>query len=278
MRGRLVGGLGIAALVLTHGALAQQPAAPTEAAATASSSRVADVTLRAVKDRRVRLSLDGGKEATGKLLAFEGDTITLAFDDGSVVTVARAQVAGLKVDEPVAPPVAPVKLTSPVEERAGETQEAAPPPRPRYFGAHLGMAPGVAFDLDYSYFHAFTSFAWLFPLVSSGQLVAFTVGLGASFPFSDHWRFDIFAHVAPLFWRGYNSSGLVSGYDPFVGVGGGIGLHYTAPNGFSIGVKLPVIGAAAGNYGGSTGVGQSAGFYYLASAMSLPVFSVGYRF
>ena len=115
---------------------------------------------------------------------------------------------------------------------------------------------------------------------NSSPSLAFTVGLGASFPISDRWRFDVFAHVAPLFWKNYTYNRYDS-YDPFVGVGAGIGFHYTSPGGFSIGVKLPVIGAAAGNYGlngGSNGVGIAAGFYYLASAMSLPVFSVGYRF
>jgi hypothetical protein len=248
---------------------------------------VADVTLRAVKDHNVTAATSQGTVVTGKLLAFEPDSVTLALADGTLVTLARAQIVSLRLTER---PTTPTVITAPplaTPSEAIETRtegEPAETQKPRYFGVHLGMAPGVALDVDYSYFHAFISTSFLFPLVTSGQVfTAFTAGAGATFPLNEHWRFDVFGHVAPMFWQQYVYSQYSSGPQlaPYVAVGLGMGFHYTASSGWCIGVKLPVIGATAiGNrpYSSTTGVGESVGFYYLASAMSLPVFSFGYRF
>lgn len=264
------------ALTLTGAALAQQP--PDPGGPPPPLTAVADSTLRALKERRVTLTV-GQEQATGRILGFEADSITLAHDDGTIATIPRALVVAVRLDEiekvPVSPPAPPPVVTPEMPPSAPE--DAEPPMKPRYFGVHLGMAPGVALDVDYEYFHAFASTSWLFPLVTSGQMVAFTAGMGASIPFSPRWRFDVFGHVAPIFESvsGYSGTGL----QPHVGFGLGIGLHYTAPSGFSIGVKLPVIGAATTtSTQANASVGEIVGWYYLASAFSLPVFSVGYRF
>jgi hypothetical protein len=246
---------------------------------------VADVTLRAVKDHNVTAATSQGTVVTGKLLAFEPDSVTLALADGTLVTLARAQITSLRLAErPTAATVITAPpLATPSEAIEGRTEgEPAETQKPRYFGVHLGMAPGVALDVDYSYFHAFASTSFLFPLVTSGQVfTAFTAGVGATFPLNEHWRFDLFGHVAPMFWQQYGYSTGGQQLTPYVAIGVGMGFHYTASSGWCIGVKLPLLGGAVTGdrpYGGTSSVGEAVGYYYLASAMSLPVFSFGYRF
>jgi hypothetical protein len=267
----------IACLCLTAPAFAQQ-ASPSAEGPPPPLATLSDPALRALKERRVVLTV-GDQELTGRILGFEAESVTVARDDGTVVTVARTKLTAARLAEPAAPP--PATTPPPPSATTVQPPDEEPkrePERPRYFGVHLGMAPGVALDLDYEYFHAFASTSWLFPLVSSGQLFAFTAGMGASIPLtgttrSSGWRLDFFAHVAP----GFEKVSGASTMQAHVGIGAGFGLHYTAPGGWTIGVKLPVIGAATTPYSNST-VGELVGWYYLASAMSLPVFSFGYRF
>jgi hypothetical protein len=252
------------ALCFTRGAFSQ-----TTASEATPEPTVPDAALRALKDRRVVLTT--AQEAIrGKILGFEAGTITIAKDSGEVVTVPRAGVVGVRLaEESQAPALG--------EQPHEEAIEEPPPSRPRYFAALITLAPGVGFDFDYSYFHAFISTSLLFPLVSSGSVFALTGGAGATFPLSEHWRFDFFAHVVPFFYK-WATFGSQSTHT-YIGVGAGIGFHYTASSGWTVGVKLPIVGASAGDYGsGDQTVGAATGYYYWSSAMSLPVLSFGYRF
>ena len=261
----------VAMLLAAPSAFAQGvPAAPADAAPQASQG-VPEATLRAVKYHRVTLTTSDG-EVTGRVLAAEPDSITLARDDGEVITIARAQVLRVRLTD-VAPPSPPP--ASPTLEEAPPAAPQQPTPEWHNFGVHLGIAAGVALDGDYKNFHTFVSTSFLFPLVSSGDLFAFTAGAGASFALSPSWRIDLFGHVAPLFWKGVTSYNQTS---TFVGVGVGIGFRYVSANGWCLGVKLPLLGAAPGDYPAyNSSVGVVAAYYYIASGVSLPVFSVGWR-
>lgn len=269
---------------------ATAPAAPASSAPAATvpavpASTVPDATLRAVKDRRVILATRRGSVA-GKLLAFDSDSVTLALDDGNVLTFSRVEVLTVHLAEnPAAVSVvpAPASLPPPVDVAASVREEEGPKSKPaaRHVGVHIGLPPGVAFDVDYGNFHAFISTSLLFPIASSGQMFAFTAGAGPTFALTDRWHFDLFFHLAPMFWQQYyysvgNTSGLR--FEPFLAAGVGMGFHYTAPSGWCVGITLPLLGGAAGNYPAfNDSVGIAAAYYYLASAMSLPGFSFGYR-
>lgn len=86
-----------------------------------------------------------------------------------------------------------------------------------------------------------------------------------------------------MFWNHYGGGyGGSLRLDPYVAIGVGMGFHYTAPSGWCIGIALPVLGATvianSGYVVPSSSAAMVVGYYYLASAISLPVFSFGYRF
>ncbi len=284
MRGFLFAAITL--LSIAPSALAQGPA---DAGAPQPTAAVPEATLRAVKDRRVTLVTATQGEFTGKVLAVDPDSVTIARDDGEVVTIPRALLTHVRLAElervsppPPAPPPPTPRQRAPAQTETETTLEEppasrakAPTPPESGFAAYLNAAAGLAVDGDYGHFHAFASTAFLFPLVTSGQIFAGTLGAGATFSLSPNWRFDLFAHVAPMFFPGayYN------GPSGFVGLGVGFGFRYLSSNGWCIGIKLPLLGGAAGSYPPyNSGVGLVAAYYYLASAVSLPVFSVGYRF
>ena len=228
---------------------------------------VPDASWRAMKGRSVTVLLRNGRERSGELIAVEPETVTLISSrTGEVVTVRRSEVVSLRALR-AQPHLSPVEAP---EADAG-LRNVEPPEKERYFGIHVGLAPGLALDIEYGYFYSFISSAFVFPIASDGELVGGTLGVGTSFRLgaTSRWRFDLFAHVSPArFGGGTNDTG--------VGIGVGAGVHYTARNGFAFGIKLPIIGGAAG--GSINTPGESVGFYYLFGALSFPVLSLGYRF
>jgi hypothetical protein len=252
---------------------APPPAAPPRAAA---ASAVPDASFRAVRDHRVTIETTGGS-VTGKLLSFEPDSVTLALSDGQVVTILRAQVTGLRI-APVAEE-RPIEVGSPAPAPAAALE---PPEQPRYVGVHIGLAPGIAVDVEYGLFYGFAATAPLFPLVTSGQFFGFILGGGISPKVSRHWHFDLFGTVSPIWWTGlasYNEQSML------IGLGIGAGLHYTSPNGWSFGFKVPLLGAAIAarycpgfSYYCNYSLGTATGVYYMSNLISLPIVSFGYRF
>ena len=275
-----------ATALLAPSALAQ--GAPADAGTPQAPAPVPEATLRAVKDRRVTLVTATQGEFTGKVLAVEPDSVTIVREDSEVVTIPRALLTHVRLADidraspetpPPPPPQRPASARAETEtslEAPPPTSPPPPPPAPSEsgFAVYLNAPAGIAVDGDYGHFHAFASTAFLFPLVSSGQLFAATAGAGATFSLSPNWRIDLFGHVAPMFFPGGNY-----GQSFYFGVGVGFGFRYLSSNGWCIGIKLPLLGGAASSYPAyNSGVGVVAAYYYLASAVSLPVFSIGYRF
>lgn len=142
------------------------------------------------------------------------------------------------------------------------------PASARHVGLHFGAAPSVMLDGEWRYLYAFANASLAFP--TSIGAIAFSGGLGASFPFTPKksWRFDVFAYAAPLkYLKPYDA--------PAVGLGLGVGIHCTFDSGFTLGFKVPIAGYAVGP--GLRGDAGVAAFYY-SSALGLPLFDFGYRF
>jgi len=237
---------------------------------------VPDVALQAMRGRPVELSLADGRTAAGELSAFDAQAIVLVGAGGAVFTVPRGNVVGLRLL--TAPPaMAPVA-------RVEEVKSA--PVIDRHLGVHFGFGPGIAaFDVDYRPFYLFASATLGLPLFTDGHDGAVMLGIGGTFRIvrSSAWQFDIFAHATVAWLEQSNCSSDAfgnftcnSGSQPFGAIGVGAGFHYTFANGFTVGFKVPVIGAAfAGPVHNS---GDMGAYYYLSAVMSLPIVSFGYRF
>jgi hypothetical protein len=206
----------------------------------------------------VRLELEGKPAVEGRLVAFEAEWVTVTVPPNSeVVSVPRAELVGLREVEP-----------------------AAAPERERIAGIHFGMSVSLAVDAEWRMFYGFANGNVLLPLTTltgNASWLAFSIGGGVTLPLvaHSHWRADLFAQVLPLYMGGAYS---------YLGIGAGIGLRYAAASGFTLGLKLPVIGYAARvghspyGYDPSFRANEGFGYYYLASLLGMPLLSVGYRF
>jgi hypothetical protein len=151
----------------------------------------------------------------------------------------------------------------------------------RSVGIHVGVNLGLfAFDVQRDHFYGFVSGNLGIPLVTNGAAWAVILGAGYSLPISSpeqtRWVMDFLGTVAP------GGSSMSWGPTSFyTAVGVGLGFRLLHASGFTLGFKIPVFGMAFGpavggreSFRGDVSVGS----YYLASGVSLPVVSFGYRF
>lgn len=182
---------------------------------------------------------------------------------------------------PTTPPPPPVIAPPPAVAPPAVPPVSEPQPREvvsdRSVGIHVGVNLGLfAFDVHQARFYAFAAANAGVPLVSNGNIGAFAIGFGYSAPISrpdeSMWHMDFFIDALP----GWVQLG---GFGPslVVGVGGGLGFRYLHRSGFTMGFKLPVFGASFSS-ASSFNTTASVGYFYLFSAIALPVISFGYRF
>ena len=217
---------------------------------------VPDATLLALRGHVLSVTQRSGACLVGQILGFDAASVTLALvPSRAIVTIPRGDIAGLQLADASATTAAP---------------DLSPPPplaHNRHFGLQLGLAPALTLDLEAGHFYGFLSADLVLPMATT-QLLGFSAGAGATFALSprSHWNIDIFAHL---------DIARVGEYA--IGGGVGLGFHYTANNGFTLGFKIPILGYSS--TGSSTsGSADSVAFYYLGAVMSLPVVSLGYRF
>jgi hypothetical protein len=229
-----------------------------------------------------------GSTVPAFVLASDGDTLMVAVvPKGQIVAVPKRDVFDVRVV--LTPPVQHFYLPD-THEAPAETRPEPPPaplpPSTRYFGMHLGIPPAVMVDIDYGHFLGFANVSILMPFLTEGteesgapfggfgtsHLWAFTVGAGATFPFapSSRWRFDLFAIA-----EGSNWSSNTSFAETYGAFGLGMGFHVTLDQGFSFGVKGPLVGGATGTSGGSASALTT---FFVSSLVGLPLVSFGYRF
>jgi len=269
---------------------------------------VPDSALDAVLGGEVALERRAGPEASGVLLGFTADTITL---DGT--TVPRADVVALRLVS--AAPVDEDTLRGAVGSRvvlrlrdgsrvdgkllaftsetvtlAGDDSIVRSVPRAqvralrhralrRKFGLELGLLPGVMADVDVGLFRAYVSGSIFFPAVMSGNIWGFSTGAGVGIPIlpsTPALKIDVLAHFNVM---GVASSCSVCDYPTAhtFALGLAVGIHTTLDSGFTLGVMLPVIGwSATPNYHGTTDTAVS--YYFISSAVSMALGYMGYRF
>jgi hypothetical protein len=175
----------------------------------------------------------------------------------------EAQEAAPREPLPAPPPVVTV-----------EPPPTVAPVSDHSFGIHVGANIGL-FEIDgqHGHFYAFGAGNLGVPILTDGRVGFGMIGAGYTFalssPGESMWYMDVLA------------LGTAGRVDPSVTIGGGIGIgfRYLHRSGFTFSAKVPLFGATgqvSGNYGYS---GAAAlGNFYLASAVSLPVVSLGYRF
>ena len=265
--------------------LATDDAPPPPPPAQPPASGVPDAAFSAMRDQQVSLILRGGQRVNGRLIAFQPDSVTLIrLEDNTVVVVPRAEITTLQAAAPAAPAAS---WQSP------RMDYVAPPPPiapnvDRHFGIMAGAGPiVVALDADYRPFYGFVSSGLALPLYlqERDRRGAVSLGLGGSWRLrpSTNWQIDIFGHATFGFdnhydYSSYNPSTGSYTYSlrPYGALGLGVGFHYTMQSGFTVGFKIPVIGGA---FGGPVRDAPSSGaYYYLATIISFPLATIGYRF
>ena len=260
----------------------EPPPAPPAAA---SASAVPDAAFSAMRDQQVSLLLRGGARVNGRLIAVQPDSVTvIRLEDNTVVVVPRAEITVLQASGRAAAAPQPPRM------EYVEPPPAVAPNIDRHIGFMFGGGPiVVGFDADYRPFYGFVSAGLALPLFTTDHLGAVSLGLGGSWRLrpSSNWQIDVFAHGTVGFgYKTYNyicdgpnfgspcRDVYISGTYGAVGVG--IGFHYTMPSGFTAGFKVPLIGGAFG--GPVTDAPSSGALYYLATSISFPVATIGYRF
>lgn len=239
----------------------------------ARAETLADASLRAVKDRVIRLELaDGAPAVQGRLLAFEDGSVTIALaSTNEVVTLPRAKVVRVIVVE-----------TSPVEAVKAVALDGPPGPEKwRVVGVHSSLLGTVAVDVDYKHFRAFASTSLLLPVMTAAEgnrlWLTAAAGAGVTVPLgtTSRWKLDVFGQVLPLH---------TTSFYTYLGFGVGAGFHYTAASGLSVGFSFPVIGfstrlgSSPYGYDAAFRYNDSLAYYYLAGAAGMPIVTLGYRF
>ena len=150
----------------------------------------------------------------------------------------------------------------------------------RQLAVNLSLGPAIiSVDYEKGKFATFASGSVLLPFL---YRYAFALGAGPSFKISSHWRYDIFGLISlygdtkPHLEYYYTYNGYKERQDFYLGLGLGMGFHFTSDSGFTLGFKIPFIGGTIANHNQDNY--ESLGYYYLSTAASLPSISIGYRF
>jgi hypothetical protein len=254
---------------------------------------------RSLVGHRLRVTHYDRQEVVGQLVDRQGPFITvLAEPSGAPITIDLRHVTRLRVlDGPVAPyvPLPPSPYWPPPSTPGFRGPPTLQPTQRRPVllptrrvrngdrapGIHFGLPGVLAFDGAFKPVYFLFSVGLGVPAATRFEYGSFTIGLGGTFRIKrSRWNFDIFAHATPSFIpdpRYYTFLGTGKRETLFVfATGVGAGFHYTFPNGLDIGIKLPLGGVALS--GRPLTTTQRIGYYYLQSAISYPVVSVGYRF
>lgn len=275
-RGSTIGaGLAVALVTSSLGAAAadEDGGAPPRASLPAGpvAGAIPDASFFAMLDREVEVETSDGARYAGRLVRVDVHTITVVADKTrDVVTLHRAVITRLRAAE-APPPAAPAPAAPPPSAPANASAVPLEPEVERNVGLSFNVAPGVSADVETGRFYGFASWDILALIVGADKNVVLSGALGAgltlqAFPGS-RWRFDLFGMVSPL---------VIPKEGSYVGIGAGIGLHYTFSSGFTVGAKIPAFGLAWSNK--DYKLGESFALFYGTGMAGLPVLSVGYRF
>lgn len=165
---------------------------------------------------------------------------------------------------------APVPQSSPVAEVSAPAEVV--PQGPKESGVSVQMAAHVGLlevDVQIGRFYGFAAGNIGIPLLTDGQVGALTAGLGYTFALRKSaevaWYMDLLA-LGNFMWLGQM---------PMGGFGVGMGFRMVHASGFTMGFKIPALGGEIGAGGGTQ---MAVAYFFLANAIALPVFSLGYRF
>jgi len=249
---------------------------PPPAAAPPPAWEVPEPIFKALVERVIVIQRRDGVQ-TGKLLSVEPTYLVVAIvPSGQVVMVPKRLIVAVRLFMPEAVAPAPAAAAEPAVRTVVDPE--------RYFGLQIGIAPSLMLDFQYRHFYAFLNGSLLFPFISQSgfsngsygtyQLWDFMLGIGPTVRLSDQsrWHFDVLLLAGVFNW---DTNGNGRGGQAWGPVGVGFGFHYTLENGFTLGFKVPLIGAS---FGDSSTPSESLGRFYLATLGGVPFMSLGYRF
>lgn len=262
--------------------LPPSPLAPAPAPAPTPPRGPSDLELRAIGQSPVTVQMSDGALLSCQIIASDPAMLVLRLSStGQVISVPRAQVLQITVQQQYAPPPGDAEPVMPI-----------PTTKKRYVGTSLSIVPGLALDLDVGLFRAFANLGIVLPLATSGEFLPVSFGAGVGIPLSKNrptLKLDIMGYMTILVDakdHSYSYGGSTYKLDPVVNnvsAGVGLGLHYTWNNGLTLGGMVPILGYAAylNNFVGTdstASIGERSALFYLASVASLPLFYLGYRF
>lgn len=262
--------------------LPPSPLAPAPAPAPTPPRGPSDLELRAIGQSPVTVQMSDGALLSCQIIASDPAMLVLRLSStGQVISVPRAQVLQITVQQQYAPPPGDAEPVMPI-----------PTTKKRYVGTSLSIVPGLALDLDVGLFRAFANLGIVLPLATSGEFLPVSFGAGVGIPLSKNrptLKLDIMGYMTILVDakdHSYSYGGSTYKLDPVVNnvsAGVGLGLHYTWQNGLTLGGMVPILGYAAylNDFAGTdstASIGERSALFYLASVASLPLFYLGYRF
>jgi hypothetical protein len=176
--------------------------------------------------------------------------------------------------------VAAILLAGPASAQEADARPDWLPPT--YVAASLGVNVGLfAIDVSARGFYGFAAGNVGVPLLDNGSFGAFAFGAGLTRIFAAGdtvvWTGELFALAQPG-WANYALG--ISGQEAFFSAGVGMGMRFIFKSRLVLGLKFPLMGAAfspslSQSYQSAS---NSVGVFYLASAVALPLVSLGFRF
>jgi hypothetical protein len=162
----------------------------------------------------------------------------------------------------------------PMQQRMGFRQRTQ-----RNFGVMAGINIGlIAIDLQVRHFYGYLAAGLGWTLLSNERFGAFSGGAGYTLQLNRGLAADWFMDMLIMGSGGWQDELHPSGFVRYGygGLGVGLGFRYEHANGFSLGFKIPIFGAAFG--GGIHTSSHGIEVFYLSQLASLPIVSLGYRF
>ncbi len=147
-----------------------------------------------------------------------------------------------------------------------------------HFGASIGIG-NVGVDLQVSRLVAFASTSWAAPVFSGGQSFFLALGVGPSWVLSQSetakWYVDVYGLALPNILPSFAGTGSAISRTG-VGFGAGAGLRYVNQNGFTFGLRLPLIGVDPTLANSTPAISVLS--FFAEGLAGMPTFNIGYRF
>jgi hypothetical protein len=148
----------------------------------------------------------------------------------------------------------------------------------------IGFGPCIiGLNADIKNVNLFASTSFILPILSEGEMYAFTIGGGRLIGIGKRgWKFNLFSHLSVVMDKEHLSTFYTPGtineemrWETNYAAGVGVGFQYTTGKGLLFSFKVPVVGF---NFLSREIEGEDVALYYLYSGASMPMVAFGWSF